>query len=89
MRPWAIELLANQYLLYKRRENLVRNFEPFGNCDAKTTRLIVIDCLNEDKEWRIGSMELRTGDHRDNRSRFVDIPCIVRNRAGSGEKGKL
>jgi hypothetical protein len=52
MFPWAIEMLANQNLLHKRRENFVRVFEHPGCWDAKTIRFIAIECLSEDQELR-------------------------------------
>jgi hypothetical protein len=89
MYSWAIGMLANQKLLHRLREGLVRNFEHPGSRDAKRIRFVVIDCLNEDRQVRIGSMKLRTGDRDENRSRFVDTPDIMGNRAGSGGKRKV
>jgi hypothetical protein len=54
----------------------------------QTIRSIIIDHLTENKWLRIGPMKARTGDHRENRSRLVDLPDIVGNYAGSWEKGK-
>jgi hypothetical protein len=67
----------------------VKNFEHRGNCDVKTIRFIVIDCLTEDQGLRIRPMKLRTGDHGEDRSRSVDTPDVVGTFAGSGEKGKV
>jgi hypothetical protein len=84
MCPWAIEMLANQNLFHKRRENLVKNFEHLGSCDAITIRFIVIHYLREDQGLRIGPMKLRIGNHCEERSRFSDTPDIAGNWTGSG-----